>query len=175
MRLFGNRNSNTANQTQQNAPPPPSPPALPPSAEKAENEFNNNITFLYNLLDRNNEKKGYEDALANSDVKNLEQNKGLLKDELIRSIDKATIFYEDFISEINSLIASKARADLSDQISALETKKEIAERHMTRVSAIKSILNDDNGDSTGFLLSYVVGFNNGLAAITLNNFIKTKF
>ena len=57
----------------------------------------NGINLLFHFLEKNYEKKGYDDALINPDNTHLEHNIAALKNDLERTIRKVKTFYEDFL------------------------------------------------------------------------------
>jgi hypothetical protein len=135
----------------------------------------NNIMLLYIFLDRNHEAKGYDDALLNPDTSHLKQNLEALKNELVRTIGKVRIFYEDFIRETDFHILSRSRSGMVDIVEELEMKKKIALDHMKRVTEIEVNTEKEEGDCKGILLSYARGFKNGLSAISHHHILSRRF
>jgi hypothetical protein len=135
----------------------------------------NNIALLYAFMDRNHESKGYDDALLNPDTSHLNQNLDALKNDLIRTINKVKMFYEDFIEETEYHILSRSRSGMVDIVEELEMKKRIALGHMAKVKEIEQQAGQDQGDCKGMLISYTRGFNNGLAAISHHNILTKRF
>ncbi|WP_442587482.1 hypothetical protein ACSBL2_15665 [Pedobacter sp. AW31-3R] len=134
-----------------------------------------NINLLYTFLDRNHEAKGYDDALMNPDSSHLQQNLDTLKNELARTINKVTTFYEDFIQETDYHILSRGRSGMLDMVEELEMKRNIAVAHISKVKEIENSLNQESGDCKGMLISYTRGFKNGLAAISHHQILIKKF
>ena len=145
------------------------------SAEKDSPSSEHGINLLFQFLERNYEKKGYDDALMNPDNTHLEQNIAALKNELERTIRKVKTFYEDFIREINFHISSRTRSGMIDTVEALNAKKETAESHIRQVLEIEQEANDSRGVAQGIVLSYTRGFRNGLAAISHHSIMNRNF
>lgn len=133
------------------------------------------IYLLYQVLDKNYEAKGYDDALINPDRMNLEQNTDALKNELQRTIKRVKTFYEDFLKEVEFHIISRSRTGMTDMVEELTMKKETAEHHMVKIKDIETETANSKGDCQGILLSYTRGFNNGLAAISHHTILKRQF
>ncbi|SER07788.1 hypothetical protein [Pedobacter rhizosphaerae] len=131
-----------------------------------------NIELLFDFLDMNHEKKGYDDALTNPDAKHLEQNIDTLRNQLERKIRRVKIFYEDFIKEIDFHIDSRARSGFVDVVDELKMKKSIAESHIKKVLDIEEEAKKNIGDSEGIIISYKRGFMNGLSAISHHTILK---
>ncbi len=135
----------------------------------------NGIYLLYHFLDRNYEKKGYDDALMNPDSTHLQQNTEALKNDLERTIRKVKTFYEDFIREINFHISSRSRSGMVDTVEELQVKKETAEDHIKQVRLIEEEVANNKGVGQGIIISYTRGFRNGLAAISHHSIMKKNF
>jgi hypothetical protein len=133
------------------------------------------INLLFQFLEKNYEKKGYDDALMNPDNTHLEQNIAALKNELERTIRKVKTFYEDFIREINFHISSRTRSGMIDTVEELNAKKETAESHVRQVLEIEQEANESRGVAQGIVLSYTRGFRNGLAAISHHSIMNRNF
>lgn len=133
------------------------------------------INLLFQFLEKNYEKKGYDDALMNPDNTHLEQNIAALKNELERTIRKVKTFYEDFIREINFHISSRTRSGMIDTVEELNAKKETAESHIRQVLEIEKEANESKGVAQGIVLSYTRGFRNGLAAISHHSIMNRNF
>ncbi|HEU5364666.1 MAG TPA: hypothetical protein VFU62_04020 [Hanamia sp.] len=133
------------------------------------------INLLFQFLEKNYEKKGYDDALMNPDNTHLEQNIAALKNELERTIRKVKTFYEDFIREINFHISSRSRSGMVDTVEELNAKKETAESHIRQVLEIEQEASESKGVAQGIVLSYTRGFRNGLAAISHHSIMNRNF
>ena len=133
------------------------------------------INLLFQFLEKNYEKKGYDDALINPDSTHLDQNIAALKNELQRTIRKVKTFYEDFVREINFHISSRTRSGMVDTVEELNVKKETAESHIRQVLEIEQEANESRGVAQGIVLSYTRGFRNGLAAISHHSIMNRNF
>lgn len=138
-------------------------------------QVDHHIGILYAFMDKNHEVKGYDDALVNPDVSNLNQNLEALKSELIRTLNKVKRFYEDFIQETEFHIMSRSRSGMVDMVEELEMKKKIAQGHIDKVKTIEADTARDEGECKGILISYTRGFKNGLAAISHHHILSRRF
>jgi len=135
----------------------------------------NGINLLFQYLDKNYEKKGYDDALINPDNIHLEQNIAALRNDLERTIRRVKTFYEDFIREIDFHISSRTRSGMIDTVEELKVKKETAENHIRQVLEIEQEAKNNKGLGEGIIISYMRGFRNGLAAITHHSIMNRNF
>ncbi|MDN3584381.1 hypothetical protein [Mucilaginibacter flavus] len=138
-------------------------------------QVDHHIGMLYAFMDKNHEVKGYDDALLNPDVSNLNQNLEALQSELVRTINKIKTFYEDFVRETEFHITSRSRSGMVDMVEELEMKKKIAQGHIDKVTAIETDTARGEGDCKGILISYTRGFKNGLAAISHHHILSRRF
>ena len=130
------------------------------------------INLLFQLLEKNYETKGYNDALINADNTHLDQNIQALRNDLERTIKKVKTFYEDFIREINFHIGSRSRSGMVDTVEELTVKKETAENHIKQIIEIENDAKNNKGVGQGVIISYTRGFRNGLAAISHHSIMK---
>lgn len=135
----------------------------------------NGIHLLYAFLEKNHEKRGYDDALINPDSSHLDQNIEALKNDLERTIKKVRTFYEDFITVTEFHIASRSRSGMVDTVEELTMKKNIADSHIKKVLEVEEDTRNNTGDCKGIIISYTRGFKNGLAAISHHDILKRKF
>ena len=133
------------------------------------------INLLFQFLEKNYEKRGYEDALVNSDNTHLEQNISTLRNDLERTIRKVKTFYEDFIRETDFHISSRSRSGMIDTVEELNVKKGTAESHLRQVLDIEQEARENKGVAQGIVLSYTRGFRNGLAAISHHSIMNRNF
>lgn len=147
----------------------------PKDQAQAPTQIDHHIGVLYAFMDKNHEVKGYDDALLNPDVSNLNQNLEALKSELVRTLNKVKTFYEDFVQETEFHITSRSRSGMVDMVEELEMKKKIAQGHIDKVKAIEADTAREEGDCKGILISYTRGFKNGLAAISHHHILSRRF
>jgi hypothetical protein len=124
------------------------------------------IDSVYSFLTIDMDKKGYNDAITNSDASNLQNNLKLLYYDLTIVIERALSFYDEKIKEQEFFIKSRNDVGLTDVAAQITTEMN---KILELVSKIKAIENDtvkNQGKSQRLLLSYEIGFKRGLAALT---------
>jgi len=134
-----------------------------------------NIEMLNRFLARNHETKGFEDALINPDITNLDENVEAIRNEFRRTLRTVRQFYADFIREIDFHIDSRTRRGMVDMVEELRMKKEIAQTHIVRIDEIHADAQNGTGEYQGIIITYTRGFKNGLAAISHHNILSKKF
>jgi len=145
-----------------------------PVERVTQDSLEKNIDLLYAYLDRDMEKRGYDDALLNPDISHLNQNIEALKNELHRIIRKVKTYYEDFIREVDFHIESRSRSGMIDTVDELRMKRATAESHIMKIVEIETEAKNNIGDSQGIIISYTRGFKNGLSAISHHSILKKK-
>lgn len=124
------------------------------------------IHLIYALLNKDNEQKGYDDALINSDLSHMEEGILIIKNNLSGSIEQVKLYYNDFLKEIDFHIESRKSSSMFTIVEELNMKKEIAKNHLERVLLIEEESKNGRADQLGIVRTYVRGFKKGLAAIS---------
>lgn len=130
------------------------------------------IHQLYAILDRDNEQKGYDDALISPDSAQMEKGIGIIRNELYRSIDQAKLYYDDFLKEIDFHIESRRANAMITTVEELMMRKDIARSHFAKVLEIEQQSRNGSFESMGIVMTYVRGFQKGLAAISATEINK---
>ena len=133
------------------------------------------IRLLFQFLEQNYERKGYDDALVNPDATNMEHNIAGLKNDLERTLTKVRLFYTDFVRDIDVHLSTRRRSGMVDIVEELSAKKETAESHIKKVTEIEEQAMNNSGVGHGIILSYTKGFRNGLAAISHHSILRKNF
>lgn len=120
------------------------------------------------------DKKGYNDALTNSDASNLKDNLKLLHYDLTIVIERALSYYNDKIKEQDFFIKSRNDIGLTDLANEITSEKDKVLELIDKVKKIEEENNKDEGKSQRMILSYEIGFKRGLTAITASKLFPNK-
>ncbi|MEW5846431.1 MAG: hypothetical protein AB1777_09225 [Bacteroidota bacterium] len=171
-------NGNTVNE--------PEPPRVPKSVFIEENApdfqsltFKSNgqkigIDLVYDFLQVDYERKGYEDALTNPDESYKNDNINLLRMDLAILVQKVDNYYTEILKELDFHIESRKRSGLVDLVLQLNSKREVVVDQMERLNAIKFDIEQKNGITQRIVLSYQRGFLRGLAALSHSSVMNRK-
>jgi hypothetical protein len=171
-------NGNTVNE--------PEPPRVPKSVFIEENApdsqsltFKSNgqkvgIDLIYDFLQVDYERKGYEDALTNPDESYKNDNINLLRLDLAILVQKVDNYYIEILKELDFHIESRKRAGLVDLVLQLNSKREVVLDQMERLNTIKLDIEQKNGITQRIVLSYQRGFLRGLAALSQSTAMTKK-
>jgi len=139
-------------------------------AIEQENE-KNDLKSLYRFLERNLEKKGYEDALINPDTSYMETHIRYIHNELNLVLAKVKTYYSGHLRNISFHIESRKRTGMVETVDELLSHKATVEEDIAMVHTIEQDLVKKEGLSQNLFLSYEKGFKNGFAAITYNTIL----
>ncbi len=139
-------------------------------AIEQENE-KNDLKSLYRFLERNLEKKGYEDALINPDTSYMETHIRYIHNELNLVLAKVKTYYSGHLRNINFHIETRKRSGMIETVDELLSHKATVEEDIAMVRTIEEDLVKKQGLSQNLFLSYEKGFKNGFAAITYNTIL----
>lgn len=151
-------------------PPKNNKPMSPQEAPKTANDIN----VLYDYLEQNFEKQGYEDALMNPDMHNMNENLENIKVSLFIVISKVKTYYTNHIKTIEFHIESRKRNGMIDTVEELVSLKDNASQELTTVLDIEADTHKNQGLSQNLFMSYKKGFRNGLAAISFDTVLRRK-
>lgn len=125
------------------------------------------IQYLFQYLETDNTKKGYEDALKNPDRSNLEENIQILKNNLNIVIAKVKVHYRKYISDLDFHIASRASLGMVDLAEEAESAKKVAIQENDEVLQIEKDAENQKGLTASLFITYRNGFRSGISEITL--------
>lgn len=133
------------------------------------------IDLIYDYLQIDFERKGYDDALTNPDESYKNDNIKLLKMDLAILVQKVDSYYTERLKELDFHIESRKRSGLVDLVMELNSQKEIVLNHIEKLNGIKNDIETGNGMTKRVELSYQRGFLRGLSSITKSKIMNQKF
>lgn len=149
-------------------------PRLPKATPETEHLETCDIHTLYRYLERDLEKKGYEDALVNPDTAYLEEQILHIKSDLRLLISKIKTYYVRHLNDVKFHIESRQRQLLIETVEELIAYRSTIEEEIKIVGSIESDARDGAGLTENLILGYKKGFKNGFAAITYNTILGRR-
>lgn len=150
-------------------------PNRKPSMETYEQtQAANNLDTLFQYLEQNLEKKGYEDALTNPDTSYRDEHIRYIQNELELIISKIKSYYAGALRSVDLHIETRKRGGMMELVDELLTEKATLEDELATVNMIETQARTGNGLTENLFLSYKRGFSNGLAQITYNTILSRK-
>ncbi len=132
------------------------------------------IDLIYDFLQVDYERKGYDDALTNPDESYKNDNINLIRMDLAILVQKVDSYYTEILKEIDFHIESRKRSGLIDLVSELNARKSIVLDQIDRVNSIKQDIEAGNGITKRVVLSYQRGFLRGLSALSHSSVMNRK-
>lgn len=133
------------------------------------------IQLIYNYLQKDFEKKGYEDAHISADEGYKNDNIQLIKYDLEIRIHQIKTYHDSLKKDIDFHIQSRSRAGLIDLVDELKIKQQDLLDHIQKVKEIEENLKQDTGLCARAILAYKRGFMKGMASITQSYLLSKKF
>ncbi len=105
----------------------------------------NDLRTLFQFLEQNLEKKGYEDALMNPDTSFMEEQVKYVNNELDLVIAKVKSYYDNHLREVNFHIETRKRNGMVETVEELITHKATMDAEVLQVKAIEEDSRKGNG------------------------------
>lgn len=153
---------------------PPSKSKAPKPLEQPTARSVNDLHSLYQYLEQNLEKKGYEDALINPDTSYMEENVLFIHNELKLLIAKVKTYYSGYVRDIDFHIETRKRSGMLETVDELMSHRQTVMEEVQSVTTIDQETAEGKGISQNLMLGYRKGFKNGFAAITYNTILGRK-
>jgi hypothetical protein len=132
------------------------------------------IQTLYRHLERDLERKGYEDALVNPDTSYMEEQILYIKSDLMLLISKIKTYYVGYLNRIKFHIESRQRHLLIETVEELIAHRSAIEEEISIITTIEVDAKEGVGLTQNLILGYKKGFRNGFAAITYNTILSNR-
>jgi DNA-binding transcriptional ArsR family regulator len=132
------------------------------------------IDVIYAYLKKDNETKGYDDAICNPDVSYKENYMALTRSYLDVLFRQVRTKYNDELRVVSSHIKSLSDAGLIDIVERFKARKETLELHIQELNQMENDLHEEKDYMTGVFKSYERGFLRGLATRALETLKNEK-
>lgn len=142
-----------------------------PEFIKLKNSEKVGIELVYDYLQIDFERKGYEDALVNADESYMNDNVDLLIYDLSILVQKVDNFYTKQLKELEFHIESRKRMGLIDLVEELNSQREVLLYQMEKLNKIMSDIAIGNGVTKRLESSYQKGFLRGVSSLTKSRFM----
>jgi len=105
----------------------------------------------------------------------MDQNVETILSEFDMLIRRCKTYYEDALFNLDFLIESRARLGMIDTVDELRMKKEKGKRHMEKIIEMEQEVKEKRGAGERIIVSYIRGFQKGMAAIAHHESNKNLF
>ena len=124
------------------------------------------LEAVYGYASKNFQEGGFDDALSNPDISNMNDSLKILEHNLIILIQKELKGYRDQMQILDANISSLESLGLIDAVSYKEKEKVQIESSIIELEQIKEEATEKKGLIERVNLSYKKGFSRGVIAIT---------
>lgn len=130
------------------------------------------LDLVYDYLQIDFERKGYEDALVTPDEKYMYDNISILLYDLNILVQKADYYYTKIIKDIEFHIDSRKRMGLIDLVIELQSQRDLAVYEMDKLKLILDDIKSGNGATKRIEASYRKGFLRGIYSISKSKILN---
>lgn len=126
------------------------------------------IDAVYIYMERDWEKQGKNDALANADITDMETKAEMIREGLARRLEMTQMKYDLMITELESKSDSLKQLGLIEQTYAITSRVDICKKHMVKLEEIEKRLEQNDKSVLSMVESYKRGFRMGVSERTQN-------
>lgn len=124
------------------------------------------IDVIYNFIHKNQEEKGYNDALVNSNISYMNGEIDIINNDLKMLFRRITLRYNDLCIKMDVNIQVADEAFLSTTVAELKARKRIYTEHLEEIKVMEKMLENDDPRVQNMVKTYRRGFSRGIAAKT---------
>lgn len=122
------------------------------------------IDAIYVFLKKDNEQRGFDDAMVNPENTYKEAGATLIENELKQLFEQVRLRYRNDLRILQVQIENMEKQGLPHQAANLYARKETFEEHMTKIGEMENKVKTKESSVMSPIYSYERGFLKGLAA-----------
>ena len=132
------------------------------------------IDIIYGYLHKNNEEKGFADAMVQSDLSFRDMNMRLIKNKILMLFREINLNYDVMKHDLEIRMETCSAAGLLTTVSELEKSMSTITAHKAELKELEEDFRNNEKEASIPLQSYECGFLRGIATIALGNTGRTK-
>lgn len=132
------------------------------------------IDVIYGYLHKNYEEKGFEDAMARSDLAFRDLNMEIIRNKILMVFREINLNYDVKKSDIEIRIETCRAAGLLSTVSDLEKNLTTIEAHKEELQQLEDDFKNSANEASIPLKSYECGFLRGISTIALSGTVKSS-
>ena len=132
------------------------------------------IDIIYGYLHKNNEEKGFADAMVQSDLSFRDMNMRLIKNKILMVFREINLNYDVMKHDLEIRMETCSAAGLLTTVSELEKSMSTITAHKAELKELEEDFRNNEKEASIPLQSYECGFLRGIATIALGNTGRTK-
>lgn len=127
------------------------------------------IDVIYGYLHKNNEEKGFNDAMVKSDLTFRDMNMNIIRNKILMVFREINLNYDVMKRDLEIRIETCSAAGLLSTVSELEKKMSTIKAHKAELEKLEEDFRNNEKEGSIPLQSYECGFLRGIATIALGN------
>lgn len=127
------------------------------------------IDVIYGYLHKNNEEKGFNDAMAKNDLTFRDMNMNIIRNKILMVFREINLNYDVMKRDLEIRIETCSAAGLLSTVSELEKKMSTIKAHKAELEKLEEDFRNNEKEGSIPLQSYECGFLRGIATIALGN------
>ena len=131
------------------------------------------IDVVYGYLHKNNEEKGFNDAMVKSDLTFRDMNMNNIRNKILMVFREINLNYDVMKSKLEINMETCSAAGLLSTVSELEKTMSIIKAHKAELQELENNFRNNEKEASIPLQSYECGFLRGIATIALGNTSKS--
>ena len=127
------------------------------------------IDIIYGYLHKNNEEKGFNDAMVKSDLTFRDMNMNIIRNKILMVFREINLNYDVMKRDLEIRMNTCSAAGLLSTVSELEKKMSTINAHKAELKELEEDFRNNEKEASIPLQSYECGFLRGIATIALGN------
>lgn len=132
------------------------------------------IDIIYGYLHKNNDEKGFADAMVRSDLSFRDMNMSIIKNKILMVFREINLNYDVMKRDLEIRMDTCKAAGLLTTLSELEKKMSTIIAHKAELEELENDFRNNEQEASVPLQSYECGFLRGIATIALGNTGQAK-
>jgi hypothetical protein len=130
------------------------------------------IDVVYGYLHKNNEEKGFNDAMVKSDLTFRDMNMSIIRNKILMVFREINLNYDVMKRDLEIRMETCSAAGLLSTVSELEKSMSTIKAHKAELQKLEEDFRNNEKEASIPLQSYECGFLRGIATIALGNTAK---
>ena len=130
------------------------------------------IDVVYGYLHKNNEEKGFNDAMVNSDLTFRDMNMSIIRNKILMVFREINLNYDVMKRNLEIRMDTCSAAGLLSTVSELEKSMSTIKAHKAELQELEEDFRNNEKEASIPIRSYECGFLRGIATIALGNTAK---
>ena len=127
------------------------------------------IDVVYGYLHKNNEEKGFNDAMVKSDLTFRDMNMNIIRNKILMVFREINLNYDVMKRDLEIRMDTCSAAGLLSTVSELEKTMSTIKAHIAELKELEEDFRNNEKEASIPLQSYDCGFLRGIATIALGN------